>query len=232
MSMFITQIVHCPACEHAFEIEVVESVNADRRPDLREEILAGTFQVQTCPDCGAEFRVDPMFNYLDMVQGLWVAAMPLSELANWVEREDQATSTFESAYGSKAPGPARDIGSTLSPRLVFGWAALREKVFLASAGLNDVTAELSKLAIIRGLGGAPIQPGIECRIEDKTETSLHLSWIRAQSDETIDALSAPLSLPESVESAEGAWAPIRTQLTDGPFVDIQKLWIGDGRDAA
>lgn len=229
MSMFIRQSVACPGCGHGFEIDVVESVNADRRPDLRDQILAGTFQVQTCPECGAEFRVDPMFNYLDAAQGLWVAAMPLSQLGDWIEKEDEATATFDAAYGKSAPGPAREIGETLTPRLVFGWAALREKVFLASVGVNDITAELTKLAIIRGVGGSPIQPGIEFRIEDKTETSLHLAWIRAATDETVDALSAPLSLPQSVEDAAEAWAPMRARLTDGPFVDIQKLWIGEGR---
>ena len=232
MSMFITQSVNCPSCNHGFDIEVVESVNADRRPDLREEIIAGTFQVQSCPECDAEFRVDPLFNYLDMANGVWIAAFPLSDLGNWVEKEDEANRTFAAAYGADAPGPAREIGEMLEVRLVFGWAALREKIYLAAEGMDDVTIELTKLAVMQGAGGAPVQAGVEFRMRNKTETTLHLSWINAQSNEAVETLTAPMALPESIEEAAEDWAPMRARLTDGPFVDIQKLWIGDGRDAA
>ena len=59
MSVFHTQTVHCPACATPVEFKLVFSVNADRRPDLRDAIVAGTFQRQPCPSCGTEFRVDP-----------------------------------------------------------------------------------------------------------------------------------------------------------------------------
>ena len=66
MSVFHTETVNCPACATPVEFKLVFSVNADRRPDLREAIVAGTFQRQPCPSCGAEFRVDPEFTYMEL----------------------------------------------------------------------------------------------------------------------------------------------------------------------
>jgi endogenous inhibitor of DNA gyrase (YacG/DUF329 family) len=52
---FRTETVNCPACATPVEFELVFSVNADRRPDLRDAIVAGTFQRQPCPSCGTDF---------------------------------------------------------------------------------------------------------------------------------------------------------------------------------
>lgn len=232
MSMFKPMTITCPNCEHVFDMDVVESVNADRRPDLREAILDGTFQTQPCPNCDEEFRIDPQFNYLDMGRGQWISAQPLSELANWIDHEAKALEIFANAYGAQAPGPAREIGDSLSPRLVFGWAALREKLLLVDAGIDDATLELAKLAVVRGFGGAPIQPGVEFRLIGAYEENMDMSWIDARSEKVVEALSVPNSLLKSIEKETETWAAFRAQLTDGPFLDVQKLWIGDGRDAA
>jgi CpXC protein len=48
MSKFETQTLTCPSCGEAVDFEAVASVNADRRPDLREAILDFSFQRQVC----------------------------------------------------------------------------------------------------------------------------------------------------------------------------------------
>jgi hypothetical protein len=99
-------------------------------------------------------------------------------------------------------------------------------------GLDDVTLELAKLVVIRGFGGAPIQPGIEFRLQRIEGDDFFTSWIDAQSGREIDPLQVPRAVYDSVVAAPEAWAPFRAQLSDGPFVDIQKLFIGEGRSAA
>ncbi len=232
MSMMEPMMVTCPACGHDFEMMAAESVNADRRPDLRESILNGTFQAQACPACGKEFRLDPKFNYLDMGRGQWISIQPFEELENWTALQDEAKSIFDKAYGSGAPPSARAIGDTLTVRLTFGWAALREKLVASDHGLDDVTLELTKLAVIGGFGGAPIRPGTEFRLGSVEGNDFYMSWIDAQTGREIDALLVPRAVYDSVVAATEAWAPFRSQLTDGPFVDIQKLFIGEGRSAA
>ena len=56
MSVFHTETINCPACATPVEFKLVFSVNADRRPDLRDAIIAGTFQRQPCPSCGTAIR--------------------------------------------------------------------------------------------------------------------------------------------------------------------------------
>ena len=108
MSIFKPMTVTCPSCEEAFEIDAAESVNADRRPDLRDAIIDGSFQVMTCPSCGETFRLDPVFNYLDIGRGQWLSVQPLERLTEWIEEEDETIETFEGAFGSGAPASIRD----------------------------------------------------------------------------------------------------------------------------
>ena len=66
MSLFREIKVHCPSCHEAVILDAVHSVNADRRPDLRDEILAGDFQRCQCNACQQPFRLDPSLTYLDV----------------------------------------------------------------------------------------------------------------------------------------------------------------------
>src|SRR5262245_26253514 len=135
MSKFQSAAVACPACGASVEFDVVLSVNADRRPDLRDAILAGTFQSQECPDCRKPFRLDPEFTYLDIGRNLWILVQPVDRLERWDELEDQARESFAVAYGPDAPRFAQELGKSVKPRVTFGWAALREKLYAAEQKL-------------------------------------------------------------------------------------------------
>src|SRR5664279_3669620 len=145
MSLFKTIEIKCPACGVTTPFEAVHSVNADRRPDLRKEILANEFQRVQCGACDAPFRLDPSFNYIDLKRGQWIAALPVVELENWKQREDAARQTFALAWGEEA----REIGAGLRPRLTFGWPALREKILAREHGLDDVALEACKATAMR-----------------------------------------------------------------------------------
>src|SRR4051794_2865036 len=74
MSVFRTANIPCPGCGGETAFNLVHSVNADRRADLRDEILGETFQQQACPGCGRAFRVEPEFNYLNLGRNQWITA--------------------------------------------------------------------------------------------------------------------------------------------------------------
>lgn len=231
MSMLRPLNVTCPSCQVDFAMEAAVSVNADRRPDLREAILSGAFQVQTCPHCAASFRLDPQLNYLDIGQGQWISAQPLSRLREWIEDEDEAVATFDKAYGASAGASAREVGQGLVPRLVFGWPALREKIVARSHQLDDVALELSKLAIIDGLKDQPLAAGNELRLEAVQGDAFQMNWVKAQTETVVERMQVPRELYDGIVAAPQAWAKVRAALQTGPFVDIQKLYMGRGREA-
>ena len=81
MSLFQSVNLTCPSCDSLITMDSVGSVNADRRPDLRDDIIHNRFQDVTCENCGNSFRLQPNFNYLDAGRGQWIAGMPALETA-------------------------------------------------------------------------------------------------------------------------------------------------------
>lgn len=231
MSLFTSMNVQCPNCNETQNINAVGSVNADRRPDYRDAILDESFQIITCSNCETKFRTEPLFNYLEVAKGHWIAAMPSRQMPDFLEIEDEVNATFSISYGDKAQASARDIGKDLKPRLTFGWPAVREKILIASLDLDDVTVELLKLDLLRRLPDAPFTPGIELRVVAGNTETLSFAWVNSGSEEVVQSFTASRELVDEITGNPEGWAEIRSQLTNGPFVDIQKLYMGEGREA-
>ena len=230
MSLFHPTNVYCPSCNALVSMDAVGSVNADRRPDLREAILDNTFQEATCSECGASFRLQPEFNYLDVEHGHWIAGLPASKMPDYLEVEDEARSLFEASYGAGAPQSARDVGDGLDMRVTFGWPAIREKLLIRKLNLDDLVLETLKLDLLRRLPEAPLEPGVELRLRGLGEDGgLEFVWIRSDTEEVLGAFVAPRELYQAVEENETGWAQVRGELANGPFIDMQKLYMGAGR---
>lgn len=225
MSLFRTFTVACPACGTAVEFSVVNSVNATRRPDLRDAILDGSFQRKTCTNCDESFRVEPEFNYLDVGRNQWIAAFPLSKLGEWDKWEQHARDIFDRAFGARASAPAQAIGADLVGRLTFGWAALREKLVAGERGLDDVTLELCKIAMLRGLEGQPLANHTEVRLFGFEEQDFVMGWIVATSEFPVDMMRVPRALYDEIAADAEGWQELRNELSSGLFVDEQKLMI-------
>ena len=101
MSRFIPLAIKCPACQEPIEFEATASVNADRRPDLRDQIISGSFQRTKCPKCAALFRLDPELNYLDVGRGQWIAIYPYSKINDWEAVEADTRAAFDLAFGRR-----------------------------------------------------------------------------------------------------------------------------------
>jgi hypothetical protein len=223
VSLFDIETVTCPACAASVEFEAVGSVNADRRPDLRAAIVDGSFQVQPCPSCGKQFRLDPVLTYIDIGNRQWILVQPAEALAQWSALEQQARATFSQAFGDAAPRPARAIGSQLRVRVAFGWPALREKLLCADNFLDDVSLELMKCALLRGLPNAPMTDDTELRLVGATPETLQLAWLKTANDAPVETLDVPRALYDDVN--DDAWQALRATLEDGPFVDIHRLLV-------
>jgi len=232
MSLFHPANLVCPACGKLVTMEAVGSVNADRRPDYRDAILADSFQDTVCGECGESFRLQPQFNYLDAGRGQWIAAMPAARLREYLAVEDEVSELFAISYGARAPKAAQAVGEGLEMRLTFGWPAVREKILAREHGIDDVALECLKLDLLRRLPAAPLAGGVELRLFGLGEGVLRMVWLATATEAPLQEFEAGREMLAAVEADPAGWAAMRARLTDGPFVDMQKLFIGEGRKAA
>ena len=227
MSLFEPAEVPCPACGATLSFDLCASVNADRRPDLRVAILDATFQRAVCASCGGTTRLPPALVYFDMARGQWIIAKPASDYADWAQLELLARETFALSYGKDAAAPARRIGARLRPRVVFGWAALREKLLAAEEDIDDVILELLKLAILRDVSGAALNDESALRLIDADGDTLTLAWLISETEELLSTLEVPRTALADIAAAADAWAPLRDKLTAALFVDGTRLLLAD-----
>ena len=222
MSIFRTVRAACPACETPVLFELVLSVNADRRRDLREAILDGSFQREACPACGVRFRVDPEFNYIELGRRLYIGVWPLARRAEWRECAARTQQAFTRAYGPTAPPGAQELAAGARVRTVFGWSALREKLLADQAGIDDTTLEVAKLAVLRTADEAIVPGSRELRLVGVDDTMLHLAFVRSLGEEEVDYFDVPRTLVTDIEADPGTWQSAREDVADGSVVDFQR----------
>src|SRR5262245_13752711 len=225
MSLFNTVSVACPSCGSPVKFNAAFSVNADRRPDLRAAIIDGSFQREACPKCNTEFRLDPEFTYVNVGRGQWIAAFPVAKLDQWKQLDDQTRAMFAKAYGDKASAAAREIGAGMQPRLVFGWAALREKLVAAEKGFDDVILELAKAALVRGLDNPPLESGTELRLAGIDGDNLAIAWLTSAGEQVKEILRVPRSLYDEIAADPAGCAALQESLTSGAFVDVGRFLL-------
>jgi hypothetical protein len=163
--------------------------------------------------------------YLDVGRGQWIAVHPFCYIGEWGTLEDRDRAAFERGYGSNAAPAARALGRNLVPRVVFGWAALREKILAAEHRLDDVELELTKIAVLRGGGEVPLTATTELRYVDQEDGQLVLAWLVAESGAVAQVLKVPGGLYREIAADRGGWRDLRDELTDKMFVDMQRLMI-------
>ena len=227
MSLMQSETVACPACGKRILFDVIYSLNADRRPDLRAAIIDGTLQQLNCPKCAATFRMEPEMTYLHVARNQWLLVQPVGKLPEWRELEQSARDTFEAAYGSGSPKAVREIGAALKTRVTFGWAALREKLICEEQGLDDVTLELLKLAIVRSEDSLQLTDDSELRLVNIEGDQIVLAWIQAASEALVETLRAPRSLYNEIAGDQNGWKALREEVSAGPYVDFQRLLVAE-----
>lgn len=224
MSRTFSTTIPCPGCGKSLDLEGYDSVNADRHPDLRAAILDGSLQQFSC-ECGATFRGAPEFSYLDGGRRQWIAAHPYSEFNNYAEHDAATQELFDSALGEGAPAVAQEIGAEISPRVVFGWGALREKIYLREQGLEDADVECLKLQLFKSNGLMP-EAGQEMRLVEVADGQLRFGLFEAESEKALSGCEVPRAAYDEVVANRDGYAPLREPLLAGCWVDCQKLFYG------
>jgi hypothetical protein len=230
MSMFNRATMPCPVCGTPRTFDLVASVNADRRPDLRASIMKGSFQREKCDSCGSTFRTPPLMTYLDMGRHQWILAQPGSDLQQWKALEQKARSVFAVAYGPEASAEAQEIGREMKTRVVFGWGALSEKLLCSEHGLDDVNLELLKMAVLRDVPAPPLTDQNELRLIGVEPAEFVLAWISSEDEHSSGTLRVPREVYDEIAADHEAWEPLRVELSADPFVDMNRLIAADPTD--
>lgn len=223
MSLFLSAELPCPSCATPVNFDLVHSVNADRRPDLRVAILDRSFQQQPCPSCGYAFRVEPELNFIDVRRGQWIAVWPSSKREQWDSLEQVSKRAFDAAFGAQAPAAARELGAGMTASVVFGWPALAEKLIAKDAGIDDLTLEIAKAALLRNADEIPVGDGGEWRLLGVDGDELVFGRIRAANEELLEVMRGPKALIAELEADAASWGQLRGDLSKGPYRDLGRL---------
>jgi hypothetical protein len=225
MSIFNSAAAPCPHCGTENNVEVVASLNADRRPDLRDGVLDGTFQTFTCTTCGEEFRLQPRFTYIDAGRRQWILAHPVDEMVRWQVLEEQGRGIFDEGYGAGAPRLIRSLGAEMTPRITFGWPALREKLAARAAGIDDADLELLKMAIIRDVAAPPMADQSELRLDRVDDDTLVFAWLVSDTEGVLNSLRVPRATLDELAADPAPQSAVRAQLSGGLFTDLNRFLV-------
>jgi hypothetical protein len=129
---------------------------------------------------------------------------------------------FDSTLGAGATREAREIGNGLQARVVFGWAALVEKLLCQEAGINDGTLEVAKALVMRNADTIRVPGAQEFRLARFEGDDPVLAWVRGANGSASDASRVPRKLIAEIEAAPEQFQALRDEASEGLVVDLQR----------
>lgn len=230
MSTFFLESITCPHCGDERERRVAHSVNGQRAPHLREQILHGSFQHVVCEDCGEPFVINEPFVYVDLPRRQWVHVYATEQEAEWRLMEAETREALELAGGPSALPASQLMMQGVQARTVFGLDGLREKLLCSEAGLDDARLELLKLELGTAPGGIPLSTSYHLRLQACADDELVL--VAGGVDEAIVVqIVLPRAGYDELGAAPERWQGLYQQLVAGTYVDLGRFLIPGAADA-
>jgi len=218
MSTWVTLERPCPGCGAVQKLSIARSLNVSRAPAHREVLLAGELHRQRCTSCQMAFTVDCAFEYLDFERKQLFLVFPLAEERRWAELEGEPQKLWERNLGAaELPVAVRELGQGFHVRAVFGPSALREKVILFEAGLDDAAVEAYKLGWMREAPLARMYPGSRPQLHSRRDEDLLFVATPRGGERQVLAVEIATLRAYPVED------PLVGQLRQGPYVDTGRL---------
>ena len=127
------------------EVELAAGIPITRLPEARQQILDGTFLVFDCAGCGRATAVTAPTVYTDFERHQYVV-VETPQRRPWSSLREIHTRVFEDSF-TLGPPIATEMASRFSKRGVYGFPALREKLLIWDAHLDDLVVEVVKAEI-------------------------------------------------------------------------------------
>lgn len=141
MAVYHPYPVQCN-CGEPLLAPLAEGVNVKRTPEVREQIIAGTFHRVRCANCNRETTVEKEFFYTDFTRNAFIKVKPRQERHLWKQASEALDADVRRVPESLSRPKDRKL------RVVFGLAELREKLIAEDADLDDRVVELLKVLLI------------------------------------------------------------------------------------
>jgi CpXC protein len=149
--MSITRVrrIPCRECGRPIEAVTIESANLMRHPHFQQQLLDRRLLRIACPRCGAEHLHFDRFMWTDLPGRFCAIVVHESERHDWARLEPETHDAIAIPF-AEGPPIVRELGQSLSIRLVFGLDELREKVTCRIHSLDDRFVEALKVDLPYG----------------------------------------------------------------------------------
>lgn len=225
MSVFVPGRARC-SCGEEIPISLADSLHVSGRPDLRAAIFEETLHRFTCPACGTGMRVEKLLAYTDFERRHWITVFPEQDIRFWSALSAQAEQSFHQVMEVNAPELVRAWSPSFTRRVVFGLGALREKLIVFDAGLDDRYLELLKLMLVRDLG-LTLSPNMYLRLHGVLEDQLlyHAEPPSPNEGSVRRELYVRREVYEKMKSEPASWQDVFPELFASPVVDFRLAMI-------
>lgn len=209
----------CPACGAEHPATLFVSLNARRLPQHIAELIAGTFERQTCAACDHRWQPEHRMLLSWPEKRLWAVMLPPDQRPRFAALEGAALAVMRRAFDA-APGVVRPRLDGNEVLLVFGQQALAERVRLAERGLDHGAVEHLKLGLRDRWG---LAADADLRLVELDGEEARFAVVEGGAIARVEALAradfdAALT-PGAVERARAAH-PI---LFDAPWCDARRV---------
>ena len=221
MTIWCERVIRCPGCGTAQTAQLARGANAGRDPHLRDEVLGRRLHRVACA-CGLKIRIEATFEYLDIERGQLLLVGRADSLESWPELEVQLRTIVRGALerGSPLLQPfVRDVRS----RVVLGAEALREKLVVWEAALDDALVECIKL---RAFAADPAlaTPGSRLVVDAVGPDDALTCWWSPHADAPpARRLELPPSWVRDAYRDRGSLEARFPELFGGGFVDVRRF---------
>jgi hypothetical protein len=226
MSKFIDTAQTCPHCNAEMTCRIAVSLNVTRSPVYREAILEETFHAFTCDACEKKMLVEEPFIYTDFTRQHWIGVFPRSWEPAWALHEASAPEAFEQTMaGPYTPAIARKMAEGFIVRTVFGLSALREKLMMFDAGIDDALLETIKMELMKNEKAA-FHPNYRPFLYSVNEQKIEMNIFTVAADQSplSQLISVPRSLLEELKNSP-SYALLKEEFSKGSYADIGRLMM-------
>ncbi|MEO7732081.1 MAG: CpXC domain-containing protein [Kofleriaceae bacterium] len=220
MSMWKQGTVACPTCAERVRLRIAVGAHIGRAPQVRAAILARTFHRFECA-CGAAITIDTSFEYTDFERKQLFLVGRVAEQPAWRDHERRLHDTIERALQLGSPHASAFMHG-LTSRVVFGVEALREKLVLAEAALDDGLVECIKVrAIANDLTLA--DPRGRLVVDAVVADTLTCRWFPTREGPAASSFDLPASWLGAALDDRASLEARFADLFRGGYVDLDRL---------